>query len=147
VSPLRVGSHSGGTVQKPELDTTRPSIARAYDYWLYGKDNFAADRQMVDEMERCYPGARQMVVSNRQFLVRVVGWAASQGISQFLDLGAGLPTVENTHQTAKGRQPRCARLLRRQRPGGRTACERTAGRFFRHRRHPRRPDRSGGSAG
>ncbi|HXL95431.1 MAG TPA: SAM-dependent methyltransferase [Streptosporangiaceae bacterium] len=80
-----VGSHSGGTALKPELDTTRPSIARVYDYWLGGKDNFAADREMADEMERCYPGTRQMAVSNRRFLVRAVTWAAGQGISQFLD--------------------------------------------------------------
>jgi len=86
-----VGPYSEGTVLKPELDTTRPSIARVYDYWLDGKDNFAADRGMADEMERCYPGTRQMVVSNRQFLVRAVTWAADQGISQFLDLGAGCP--------------------------------------------------------
>jgi O-methyltransferase involved in polyketide biosynthesis len=100
-----VGPHSGGTALKPELDTTRPSIARVYDYWLGGKDNFAADREMADEMERCYPGTRQMAVSNRQFLVRAVTWAAGQGISQFLDLGAGLPTVENTHQTARAVTP------------------------------------------
>jgi SAM-dependent methyltransferase len=60
---------------------------------------------MADEMEECYPGTRQMAVSNRQFLVRAVTWAAAQGISQFLDLGAGLPTVENTHQTARAVTP------------------------------------------
>jgi O-methyltransferase involved in polyketide biosynthesis len=105
VAVEEVGPHSGGTALKPELDTTRPSIARVYDYWLGGKDNFAADREMADEMERCYPGTRQMAVSNRQFLVRAVTWAAGQGISQFLDLGAGLPTVENTHQTARAVTP------------------------------------------
>jgi SAM-dependent methyltransferase len=94
-------SLSGGTVSDSRIDTTRPSIARVYDYWLGGKDNFAVDRTMADEMEECYPGTRQMAVSNRRFLVRAVTWAAAQGIRQFLDLGAGLPTVENTHQTAR----------------------------------------------
>jgi O-methyltransferase involved in polyketide biosynthesis len=88
-----------------ELDTSRPSIARVYDYWLGGKDNFAADRDMADKLEDIYPGVRHMTVSNRQFLVRAVTWAARQGITQFLDLGAGLPTVENTHRTARAVTP------------------------------------------
>jgi SAM-dependent methyltransferase len=87
------------------IDTTKPNIARVYDYHLGGKDNFAADRDMADKLEEIYPGVRQMTVSNRQFLVRAVIWAAQQGITQFLDLGVGLPTVENTHQTARAVTP------------------------------------------
>jgi hypothetical protein len=84
----------------PLFDTTKPNIARVYDYWLGGKDNFAADREQGDRIEQLYPEIRQVVLENRKFVRNAVTWVAGQGIDQFIDLGAGLPTAENTHQTA-----------------------------------------------
>jgi O-methyltransferase involved in polyketide biosynthesis len=79
----------------------RPSIARVYDYWLGGKDNFAADRELADRMAEMYPPWVQACRDNRAFVGRVVTWAARQGIGQFLDLGAGLPTRPAVHETAR----------------------------------------------
>jgi O-methyltransferase involved in polyketide biosynthesis len=78
-------------------DTTRPNIARAYDYLLGGKDNFAADRDLADKLLAIYPGTRQMVRENRRFLVRALDHVLAQAISQYVDLGAGLPTSPAVH--------------------------------------------------
>jgi O-methyltransferase involved in polyketide biosynthesis len=83
------------------IDTTVPSIARVYDYWLDGKDNFAADRQMAERFAEVYPGIAELCRDNREFVCRAAAWAAGQGIEQILDLGAGLPTVRNTHEAAR----------------------------------------------
>ena len=66
-------------------------MARVYNYWLGGKDNFPADRAEADLLLGIYPPLRDLVRENRAFVTRAVAWAAGQGISQFLDLGAGLP--------------------------------------------------------
>lgn len=89
----------------PRFDTSKPSIARVYDYWLGGKDNFAADREQADKLEQLYPEIRRVAVENRGFLKNAVTWAAGQGITQFIDLGSGLPTAENTHQVAREANP------------------------------------------
>jgi hypothetical protein len=76
--------------------------ARRYNYWLGGKDNFEADRRSADEIERLVPGMRAGVRANRDVLRRVVRFlAAEQGIRQFLDIGTGLPTADNTHEVAQ----------------------------------------------
>ncbi len=87
------------------LDTTRPNIARVWDYWLGGKDNFTADREQAEEMLRVNPLAARMARENRQFLDRAVSYVARQGISQFVDVGAGLPTAINTHEIARRISP------------------------------------------
>jgi O-methyltransferase involved in polyketide biosynthesis len=84
-----------------EFDPTTPSIARVYDYLLGGKDNFAADREVAERLMAVAPLTVAVTRENRQFLARAVAWAAEQGISQFIDLGCGMPTVPNTHETAR----------------------------------------------
>jgi O-methyltransferase involved in polyketide biosynthesis len=84
-----------------DLDTTRPNIARAYDYLLGGKDNFPADRDLAEKLVAIYPGTRQMVRENRRFLVRALDHALAQGISQYMDLGAGLPTSPAVHDIVR----------------------------------------------
>jgi hypothetical protein len=89
----------------PGLDTSRPNIARVYDYWLGGKENFAADRELAEKMLAVYPGIAAMYRDNRQFVTRAVTWAAGQGIARFLDLGAGLPTHPAVHESARDVNP------------------------------------------
>lgn len=91
--------------RNPPFDSSRPNTARVYDYWLGGKDNFAADRELAERIERIYPQAREMALANRKFLVRAVLWCARYGIGQFLDIGAGLPAAENIHETARSVKP------------------------------------------
>ena len=90
-----------------ELDFNKPTIARAYDALLGGKDNFAVDRQLADQTAALIPGLRESAVENRKVLVRGVRYLAREaGMDQFLDLGSGLPTVENTHEVAQRENPR-----------------------------------------
>jgi hypothetical protein len=84
-----------------EFNDKVPSIARVYDYLLGGKDNFAVDRELAEKLISIYPPVAEMMSENRKFVARAVTWAANQGIDQFIDLGAGLPTAPNTHQTAQ----------------------------------------------
>ncbi|WP_090947276.1 SAM-dependent methyltransferase [Nonomuraea jiangxiensis] len=88
------------------VDPNVPSIARVYDYWLGGKDNFAADREMGDRVKAVVPEMPLMAYHNRLFLGRVVRFLAGEaGIGRFLDLGAGLPTMENVHEVAQKARP------------------------------------------
>jgi S-adenosyl methyltransferase len=81
-------------------------VARVYDYWLGGKDNFAADRVAGEKTVAIYPGIRLSARANRAFLARTVGYlTASEGIRQFLDIGTGLPTANNTHEIAQALAP------------------------------------------
>ncbi len=90
----------------PGIDLTKPSIARAYDVVLGGKDNYAVDRQVVGEMLKIVPDLPQVATYNRQMLSRGVRYLVGEaGIRQFLDLGSGLPTAENTHQVAQRTAP------------------------------------------
>ncbi|GAA2848776.1 hypothetical protein Acy02nite_01530 [Actinoplanes cyaneus] len=85
-----------------KLDTGVPHPARRYNYWLGGKDNFAADRESGDLLAKSYPAARIAARANRAFLRRAVSFLAGEaGIRQFLDIGTGLPTADNTHQVAQ----------------------------------------------
>ena len=88
-----------------DIDVSTPSIARVYDYLLGGKDNFAADRVVGDKLIAAAPLTVEVTRENRQFLARATTWAAQQGISQFVDLGCGMPTVPNTHGTAQQTTP------------------------------------------
>jgi hypothetical protein len=92
--------------QRPRLDTSVASIARIYDYWLGGKDNFAVDREAAEAMIRNYPDIVTGVRKNRAFLGRAVHYlAAEAGIRQFLDIGTGLPSSNNTHEVAQKAAP------------------------------------------
>ncbi len=89
----------------PKIDTTRPSAARMYDYYLGGFHNFEVDRQAADQLLEIYPQVRDSAVANRAFLRRAVEFMVSQGIDQFLDLGSGIPTVGNVHEVAQAANP------------------------------------------
>ncbi|WP_328467896.1 SAM-dependent methyltransferase [Actinoplanes sp. NBC_00393] len=91
----------------PGLDTSKAHPARRYNYWLGGKDHFAADRESGDLLERHHPSVRLTARENRAFLQRAVHHlAAEAGIDQFLDIGTGLPTADNTHEVAQRINPR-----------------------------------------
>ncbi|MGH3374575.1 MAG: SAM-dependent methyltransferase [Actinoallomurus sp.] len=85
----------------PLIDTSRPSVARMYDYYLGGKDNYRVDREAVEHVAAAMPEIRQLAQENRAFLRRAVRYMARQGIRQFIDIGSGLPTVGNTHEVAQ----------------------------------------------
>jgi S-adenosyl methyltransferase len=96
----------------PDLDVTTPNVARVYDVLLGGKDNFAADRQAAAKLVEAVPGAAVAARENRAFLTRAVRFLAREvGISQFLDLGAGLPTVGSVHEIAQAEDPRQVRVV------------------------------------
>jgi hypothetical protein len=88
-----------------KFDTARPNIARVYDYWLGGKDHYAADREEALRLLAVYPLMAKLAKDNRHFLTRAVTWVAGQGVRQFLDVGSGLPTAQNTHQAAQAVAP------------------------------------------
>ncbi|HEY6295145.1 MAG TPA: SAM-dependent methyltransferase, partial [Streptosporangiaceae bacterium] len=119
------------------IDTSTAHMARVYDYWLGGEDNFAADRIAGEAALRAYPAIRFSARANRAFLARTVSYlAGEQGIRQFLDIGAGLPTACNTHEIAQSIAPASrvvyvdndpmvvchARALLSSTPQGITAC-------------------------
>jgi O-methyltransferase involved in polyketide biosynthesis len=88
------------------IDTTVPHSARVWNYWLGGKDNYAADRAAADEFSGTYPDIVEIARSVRRFLARVVRHVVTDaGIDQFLDVGTGLPTADNTHQVAQRLNP------------------------------------------
>ncbi|NVI87402.1 SAM-dependent methyltransferase [Actinomadura sp. BRA 177] len=86
---------------EPEIDTSVPHSARIWDYWLGGKDNYPVDREAGDAVLRVLPVIADSAKQDRAFLGRAVRFLVSQGIRQFLDLGTGLPTVDNTHEVAQ----------------------------------------------
>ena len=92
--------------EPPVIDTSVPHVARVYDYWLGGKNNYAVDREAGDEAIRAYPDMRSSVRANRAFLKRSVQYLAEEaGIRQFLDVGTGLPSAGNTHEVAQAAAP------------------------------------------
>ncbi|MFG1943203.1 SAM-dependent methyltransferase [Nonomuraea sp. NPDC048826] len=82
----------------PQFDPDTPNLARMYDYLLGGKDNFAVDREALDRLADLIPEAVPLARAARGFLQRAVRYAAAQGVSQFLDVGSGLPTQGNVHE-------------------------------------------------
>ena len=96
----------GGPGDRPVLDTSIAHSARVHDYWLGGKDNFAADRAAGDAVIAAYPGIVESVRANRAFLARAVRFLATEaGIRQFLDIGTGIPASNNTHEVAQAAAP------------------------------------------
>ncbi len=85
-----------------KLDTSVPHGARVWNYWLGGKDNFAADREAGEQVRQVFPEIVEVARVSRAFLVRAVRYLAGEaGIRQFLDIGTGLPTADNTHEVAQ----------------------------------------------
>ncbi len=74
------------------LDVTKPNIARMYDYWLGGKDNFEADREAAEAIRQRRPNVADQALDNKKFQTRAINYVAGQGVRQFLDVGSGLPT-------------------------------------------------------
>jgi S-adenosyl methyltransferase len=118
------------------IDTTKPHPARMYDYYLGGKDHFAADRETAQQVLRAVPTLRTAARENRAFLARAVKYLVSEaGIRQFLDIGTGLPSASNVHEVAQWAAPECrvvyvdndpivlahARALLTSTPAGKTA--------------------------
>jgi hypothetical protein len=90
----------------PEIDITRPHSARIYDYGLGGKNHFAADRAVAEQVIAVMPAVRTVARENRKFLGRAVRFLAGEaGVRQFLDIGSGLPTTENVHEVAQRAEP------------------------------------------
>lgn len=88
------------------IDTTVPHSARIWNYWLGGKDNYAVDRQVGERVAKLFPNIVDEARTSRSFLRRVVRYLAGEaGIRQFLDVGTGLPTADNTHQIAQQTAP------------------------------------------
>lgn len=88
------------------VDIDKPSPARMYDYYLGGSHNFAADRALAEETIQVWPDIRYLARANRAFLRRAVTTLADAGVEQFLDLGAGIPTVGSVHEVAQAANPR-----------------------------------------
>ena len=91
---------------KPKIDTTVAHTARIWNYWLGGKDNYAVDREVGDQIRKLHPEIGDYARADRGFLARAVGYLVGEaGIRQFLDIGTGLPTANNTHQIAQSVAP------------------------------------------
>jgi hypothetical protein len=99
------GDRPSGPDDRQAFDTSVAHIARVYDYWLGGKDNYAADRQAGDRAIHAYPDIVFSVRANRAFLARAVRYLARAGIRQFLDIGTGIPAANNTHEVAQAEAP------------------------------------------
>jgi hypothetical protein len=96
------------TQQQPgsQIDSSVPHSARIFNYWLGGKDNYPADREAGDRFREVFPEIVDLARSGRQFIVRTVRYLASEtGIRQYLDIGTGLPSANNTHEVAQRIQP------------------------------------------
>src|SRR5215211_1185256 len=88
------------------IDTSVPNQARRYNYWLGGKDHFPVDRESGNAIANVLPTIRVAALENRRFLRRAVAYLAREaGIRQFLDIGTGLPTANNTHEVAQSIAP------------------------------------------
>ena len=88
-----------------EAPLDRPSVARMYDYYLGGYHNFAIDRQAAEKAIAIYPDLPLVMQVNRAFLRRAVQYLVAQGVTQFLDIGSGIPTVGNVHEVAQAADP------------------------------------------
>ncbi|MEV1146150.1 SAM-dependent methyltransferase [Micromonospora sp. NPDC049799] len=100
------GATTGSAHPSDRIDTSVAHPARRYNYWLGGKDNFQADRESGDAMAAAFPTIRTSALENRRFLQRAVGYLTREaGIRQFLDIGTGIPTADNTHEVAQSIAP------------------------------------------
>ncbi|MFE9169726.1 SAM-dependent methyltransferase [Streptomyces kebangsaanensis] len=100
--PEDTSQDSVGFATRAQIDTTTPHSARFWNYFVGGKDNYEVDREIGDEIKGIFPGLVDVAQTSRRFLGRAVRYlAGEQGIRQFLDIGTGLPTADNTHQVAQ----------------------------------------------
>jgi len=96
----------GSRLAAAALDSSVPHSARIWNFWLGGKDNFAVDREMGEKLQQIYPAIVDLARSDRRFLRRAVRYLVGEaGIRQFLDIGTGLPTLDNTHDVAQQLAP------------------------------------------
>ena len=91
----------GGADSSPGFDPGVPHVARVYDYMLDGKNNFDADRELAKQLLAYAPESAWIARQNRAFLGRAVRYCAERSMDQFLDLGSGLPTMDNVHEVAR----------------------------------------------
>jgi hypothetical protein len=96
---------TGPAVPPADIDQSLPNAARMYNWLLGGEENYQADRQAAKKLLRAVPEARQAAVENRAFLKRVVRWLAGQGITQYIDIGSGLPAADPVHEVAREMTP------------------------------------------
>jgi SAM-dependent methyltransferase len=89
----------------PDLDLSKASAARMYDYFLGGAHNFAVDRELAQQVLAMIPDMELNVQANRMFLGRAVRYLLSQGVRQFIDIGSGIPTRGNVHEITQGETP------------------------------------------
>ncbi|MFJ8007001.1 SAM-dependent methyltransferase [Streptomyces fagopyri] len=87
------------------IDISVPSVSRIYDYYLGGSHNFEVDREAARKAMEFMPGLPKVMQANRAFMRRAVRFAADEGISQFLDIGSGIPTFGNVHEVARAARP------------------------------------------
>nr|WP_040748473.1 SAM-dependent methyltransferase [Nocardia transvalensis] len=93
------------TDNDPVIDFDTAHTARVYDYYLGGKDHFEADRAAGERAELVHPHVRTSALENRRFMLRAAAYLAGQGVTQFLDIGTGIPTEPNLHQAVQEVQP------------------------------------------
>ncbi|MBL1068756.1 SAM-dependent methyltransferase [Streptomyces sp. 7-21] len=97
---------SSVTDDVPKIDTTVPHSARIWNYWLGGRDNYEIDRVVGERYQSTFPGVVDLARASRAFLVRSIRYMAeTAGVRQFIDIGTGLPTAENTHEVAQNVAP------------------------------------------
>jgi S-adenosyl methyltransferase len=94
-------NEAGGTGGSDGFDPSKPNVARIYDYLLGGKDHFAVDRQAAERLISELPNAAEVARANRRFLAAAVRQVARNGVTQYLDVGAGLPTSPSVHECAR----------------------------------------------
>ncbi|KDA42198.1 SAM-dependent methyltransferase [Frankia sp. B2] len=93
---------TGNSTGHSKIDTTTPHSARIWNYWMGGKDNYPVDREAGDAYIKVFPGIVTLAKESRRFLIRAVAHLAGErGVHQFLDIGTGLPTMQNTHEVAQ----------------------------------------------
>src|SRR5215471_17599817 len=108
MSPVTDEPAGPAPTPSPKIDTSVPHSARIWNYWLGGKDNYPVDRAAGEEYVKVFPGIVDIARHSRYFLARAVRFLAGDaGIRQFLDVGTGLPTVDNTHEVAQRVAPEC----------------------------------------
>ena len=105
MAELREALRPGPSAGNGGLSTAHPNIARMYSYWLRQKDHYAADRAAADKVMEQFPEVAAIAVANREFVTRAVRYLAQQGITQFIDVGSGLPASPNVHETARAVTP------------------------------------------
>jgi O-methyltransferase involved in polyketide biosynthesis len=101
MAELRETLQPGPATGNAGASTAGPNIARMYSYWLSQKDHFATDRAAADRVLEQFPEVAAVAVANREFVTRAVRYLAQQGITQFIDVGSGLPASPNVHETAR----------------------------------------------